>query len=111
VLAGIRRRHAHPPVKKEAILRDDIVAMVTTLPFDLRGLRDRAILLLGHAGALRRFKIVSLDVHKDDPPEFVGWSEILKDGALLSLDAKTGWREVEISGGSSDQTCTIHALE
>ncbi len=111
VLAGIRRRHARPPVQKEAILREDIVAMVGTLPFDLRGLRDRAILLLGYAGGLRRSEIVSLDVHKDDTPDSGGWIEILKDGALLTLDAKTGWREVEIGRGSSDQTCPVHALE
>ncbi len=111
VLAGIRRRHARPPVQKEAILRDDIVAMVGTLPFDLRGLRDRAILLLGYAGGLRRSEIVSLDVHTDDTPKSRGWIEILKDGVLLKLDAKTGWREVEIGRGSSDQTCPVHALE
>lgn len=68
VLAGIKRRHARPPVQKEAILAKDIVAMVATLPYDLRGLRDRAILLLGYAGGLRRSEIVSLDVHKDDTP-------------------------------------------
>ncbi len=50
LLAGIKRKHARPPVQKEAILRDDILAMVATLPYDLRGLRDRAILLLGYAG-------------------------------------------------------------
>lgn len=32
-------------------------------------------------------------------------------GALLTLNAKTGWREVEIDRGSSDQTCPVHALE
>src|SRR5690554_5956207 len=52
VLAGIKRRHGQPPVQKEAILREDILAMVATLPYDLRGLRDRAILLLGYAGGL-----------------------------------------------------------
>lgn len=30
VLAGIRRRHARPPVQKEAILPDDILAMTAT---------------------------------------------------------------------------------
>ncbi|MDG1407059.1 MAG: site-specific integrase, partial [Octadecabacter sp.] len=68
VLAGIKRKHARPPVQKEAILPEDILAMVATLPFDLRGLRDRAILLLGYAGGLRRSEIVSLDVGKDDTP-------------------------------------------
>ncbi len=111
VLAGIKRKHARPPAQKEAILADDILAMVTTLPFDLRGLRDRAMLLIGYAGGLRRSEIVSLDVHKDDTPDSGGWVEILDDGALLTLDAKTGWREVEIGRGSKDQTCPVHALE
>lgn len=111
VLAGIKRKHARPPVQKEAILRDDILAMIATLPYDLRGLRDRAILLLGYAGGLRRSEIVSLDAGKDDTPDSRGWIEILDVGALLTLNAKTGWREVEIGRGSSDQTCPVHALE
>lgn len=111
VLAGIKRKHARPPMQKEAILAEDILAMVATLPFDLRGLRDRAILLLGYAGGLRRSEIVSLDVHKDDTPDSGGWIEIFDKGALLTLNAKTGWREVEIGRGSSDQTCPVHALE
>jgi len=111
VLAGIKRKHARPPVQKEAILAEDILAMVATLPYDLRGLRDRAILLLGYAGGLRRSEIVSLDVHKDDTPDSGGWIEIFDKGALLTLNAKTGWREVEIGRGSKDQTCPVHALE
>lgn len=111
VLAGIKRKHARPPVQKEAILAEDIRAMVATLPYDLRGLRDRAILLIGYAGGLRRSEIVSIDAGKDDTPDSGGWLEFLKDGALLTLNAKTGWREVEIGRGSSDQTCPVHALE
>ena len=111
VLAGIKRKHARPPVQKEAIVAEDILAMVATLPFDLRGLRDRAILLLGYAGGLRRSEIVSLDVHKDHTPDSGGWIEIFEKGALLTLNAKTGWREVEIGRGSKDQTCPVHALE
>lgn len=111
VLAGIKRKHARPPVQKEAILAEDILAMVATLPYDLRGLRDRAILLLGYAGGLRRSEIVGLDMHKDDTPDSGGWIKILKKGALLTLNAKTGWREVEIGRGSKDQSCPVHALE
>jgi len=111
VLAGIKRKHARPPVQKEAILAEDILAMVATLPFDLRGLRDRAILLLGYAGGLRRSEIVSLDVHKDDTPDTGGWISIFEKGALLTLNAKTRWREVEIGRGSKDQTCPVNALE
>ena len=111
VLAGIKRKHGRPPVQKKAILAEDIVAMVATLPYDLRGLRDRAILLLGYAGGLRRSEIVSLDVHKDDTPESGGWIEIFEKGALLTLNAKTGWREVEIGRGTKEPSCPVHALE
>ena len=110
VLAGIRRKHARPPAQKEAILPEDLRDMLATLPHDLRGLRDRAILLIGFAGGLRRSEIVSLDYGKDDTPDSGGWVEILEDGVLLSLRGKTGWREVEIARGSSDQTCPVHAL-
>ena len=110
VLAGIRRKHARPPVQKEAILPEDLRDMLATLPHDLRGLRDRAILLIGFAGGLRRSEIVALDHGKDDTPDSGGWVEILEDGVLLTLRGKTGWREVEIGRGSSDQTCPVHAL-
>ena len=110
VLAGIRRKHARPPVQKEAILPEDLRDMLATLPHDLRGLRDRAILLVGFAGGLRRSEIVSLDHGKDDTPDSGGWVQVLEDGALITLRGKTGWREVEIGRGSTDQTCPVHAL-
>ena len=110
VLAGIRRKHSRPPQQKEAILPEDLRAMLAALPHDLRGLRDRAILLTGFAGGLRRSEIVALDYGKDDTPDSGGWVEILDGGALITLRGKTGWREVEIARGSSDQTCPVHAL-
>lgn len=111
VLAGIKRKHARPPAQKEAILPEDIRAMVATLPFDLRGLRDRAILLLGYAGGLRRSEIVGLDAGKDDTPDSGGWIEVFEAGAVLTLNTKTGWREVEIGRGSGEETCPVHAVE
>lgn len=110
VLAGIRRKHARPPVQKEAILPEDLRDMLAILPHDLRGLRDRAILLIGFAGGLRRSEIVSLDHGKDDTSDSGGWVEVLEDGILITLRGKTGWREVEIAQGSSDATCPVHAL-
>lgn len=111
ILSGIKRTHARPPMQKEAIFPEDIQAMVATLPDDLRGLRDRAILLLGYAGGLRRTEIVCLDVHQDDTEDGGGWVTIYEDGALLTLNSKTGWREVEIGRGSREATCPVHALE
>ena len=112
VMAGIRNRHAAPPRQKEAILPEDLIAMLETLPRGtLRGLRDRAMLLLGFAGALRRSEIVGLDVGRDQTEDGRGWVEVLDKGMLVTLRGKTGWREVEVGRGSSDATCPVVALQ
>ena len=111
VLAGIRRTHARPPVQKEAALPEDLLAMLATLDLGhLRGLRDRAILLIGFAGGLRRSEIVGLACQPEDALDG-GWIEVFDNGLLLTLRGKTGWREVEIGRGSSDATCPVVALE
>ena len=112
VLAGIRRKHGRPPAQKEAVLPDDVIAMLAALPLsDLRGLRDRAILLVGFAGGLRRSEITGLDVARDQTDDSTGWIDFLDKGLLLTLRGKTGWREVEIGRGSSDLTCPVVALQ
>jgi integrase len=134
VLAGIRRAHARPPVQKEAIFADDLLAMLATLDNDLRGLRDKAILAIGFAGGLRRSEIVGLDCGPDQSADGTGWIEIFRPspragsqaaeradernpeatdegGLLLTINGKTGWREVEIGRGSSPATCPVAMLE
>lgn len=110
VLAGIRRQHARPPAQKAALSADDLVRMLDRLGHDLRGLRDRAILLLGFAGGLRRSEIVGLDHGRGDTAEGRGWIELLAEGVLLHIKGKTGWREVEVGRGSNPQTCPVEAL-
>lgn len=112
VMAGIRNSHARPPVQKEAVMPEDIIAMLETLDRKtLRGLRDRAMLLIGFAGGLRRSEIVGLDVNKDQTEDGRGWIEVLDKGLIVTLRGKTGWREVEIGRGSSDATCPVAALD
>jgi len=112
VLAGIRRTHGRPPEQKEAVLPEDLLAMIATLDLgDLRGLRDRAILLIGFAGGLRRSEIVGLDCGAEQTQDGSGWIEILEKGIVTTLRGKTGWREVEIGCGSSDFTCPVVALQ
>src|SRR5271165_6381619 len=111
VLAGIRRTQGRPPEQKEAVLPEHLLAMIATLDLgDLRGLRDRAILLVGFAGGLRRSEIVGLDCRREDGLSG-GWIEFFDEGLLLTLRGKTGWREVEIGRGSSEATCPVAALE
>ncbi|MER9676614.1 site-specific integrase [Mesorhizobium sp. M0208] len=113
VVAGIRNTHASPPRQKEAILPEDLIAMLETLDRGtLRGLRDRAMLLLGFAGGLRRSEIVGLDIGRDQTEDSSGWIEFFPDkGVLVTLRGKTGWREVEVGRGSSDATCPVVALQ
>jgi site-specific recombinase XerD len=62
VLAGIRRSIGTAVTRKAPATAETIRAIVADMPDDLRGLRDRALLLLGFAGALRRSELVALDV-------------------------------------------------
>jgi integrase len=112
VMAGIRNTHAAPPRQKEALLPEDLIAMLETLDRgSLRGLRDRAMLLIGFAGGLRRSEITGLDLGRDHTDDGRGWTEMLEKGLLITLRGKTGWREVEVGRGSSDATCPVVAIE
>jgi integrase len=128
VMQGIRRKHGRPLDEKEAVLGADIIRMIETLGRDLRGLRDRAILLIGFAGGLRRSEIVGLDCGPHQTKDGSGWIEILRHGRVVTkgndetvefgeqgmivhVRGKTGWREVEIGPGSSNHTCPIVALQ
>lgn len=112
VMAGIRNTHAKPPVQKEAVMAEDIIAMLETIDrSSLRGLRDRAMLLIGYAGGLRRSEIVGLDLKANQTEDGRGWIEIFDKGLLITLRGKTGWREVEIGRGSSDATCPVVAVQ
>jgi site-specific recombinase XerD len=69
VLSGIRRTIGAAPVRKKAATADITIAMAAT-GTSLRALRDRAVLLLGFAGAFRRSELVALDVADiEDVPE------------------------------------------
>lgn len=62
VMAGIRRRLGTAPVQKDAFSLDDLRVLATAQPPTLAGLRDRALILLGFAGAFRRSELAALDV-------------------------------------------------
>ena len=59
---GIRRAVGAAPNKKAPATSDRIMAMAPVAGARLGGLRDRALLLLGFAGAFRRSELVALDI-------------------------------------------------
>ena len=63
VMRGIRRTIGTAREQKAPATADRITAMLARIPTDtLTGLRDRALLLLGFAGAFRRSELVGLQV-------------------------------------------------
>jgi site-specific recombinase XerD len=62
VLAGIRRSGRTAVTRKAPATVETMRAIIAEMPSDLRGIRDRALLLIGFAGALRRSELVALDV-------------------------------------------------
>lgn len=60
-LSGIRRAHPRPARPAAALTSVEIKQLIATCPNDLAGLRDRALLLVGFAGAFRRSELVAID--------------------------------------------------
>lgn len=93
-------------------MAEDITTMIETLDHStLRGVRDRAMLLIGFAGGLRRSEMVGIDLKSNQTKDGRGWTEIFDKGMLVTLRGKTGWWGGEIGRGSSDSTCPIAAVE
>lgn len=62
VLNGMRRSKGTAPACKAPLLVGQLKAALRDSREDLLGLRDRALLLVGFAGAFRRSELVSLEV-------------------------------------------------
>jgi site-specific recombinase XerD len=106
VMQGIRRTKDTAQRQKTAAVTIIIRAMVAGLPGSLLGLRDRALLLLGFAGAFRRSELVSLDV---------GDLAFTADGLVVTLrrsktDQEGQGTTKSIPFGSHPSTCPVRAL-
>lgn len=65
-MRGIRRVHGVPQRQVAAILKDDLILMLSHTPTNAKGARDRALLLVGFCAALRRSELVSIRVQDLD---------------------------------------------
>lgn len=54
---GIKRQHGKPQTQATPLLRDDLLLVLSSIPNNLRGARDKALLLIGFCAALRRSEL------------------------------------------------------
>jgi integrase len=105
-LKGIRRAIGTRQHGKDPLLTADIRRIVEHAPISLLGTRDRALILVGFAGAFRRSELAAIEV------EDVSFTP---DGIVIDLrrsktDQEGAGRKVGIPFGSDEHTCPVRAL-
>jgi integrase len=105
-LKGIRRTVGTATEQKTPTLTDDIRAMVDTTDTGIIGIRDRALMLLGFAGAFRRSELVGLDIED---------CTFSKDGLTVTLrrsktDQDGAGRKIGIPYGANPETCPVRTV-
>ncbi len=105
VLRGIRRQHGSAQRQAAAATTDLVKAMVSGCDGSPIGLRDRALLLVGFAGALRRAELVALRV--EDIEES---AEGLRVTIRRSKGDQAGAGQVVAIVRSGSETCPVAAL-
>ena len=106
-MKGIRRTILKSPAQKTPVLTDDIRAMIEASDAGVIGLRDRALVLIGFAGAFRRSELVGLAFED---------CTFGKDGLTITLrrsktDQEGAGRKIGIPYGSNPETCPVRVLQ
>jgi integrase len=106
-MKGIRRTKGTAPVQKAPKLIDDVRAMIDANDEGLIGARDRALILLGFAGAYRRSELVGLDISD---------CAFGRDGLTVTLrrskvDQEGVGRKIGIPYGSNPDTCPVRTIQ
>lgn len=106
VWEGIRRTLGVAQGRKDALLTADLRRMLEPLTDTTIDVRDRALLLLGFAGAFRRSELVSFDV--DDV-------RLVDNGLEVTLrrsktDQEGEGRLIGVPYGSNPVTCPVRAM-
>lgn len=106
VLKGLRRTVVAPIVKKAALSPGQLRAMLRKVAPGMRGTRDRAMLLIGFAGGLRRSELAALDVSD---------VRFVPEGVVVRLrrsktDQEGKGVQLAILTGSALATCPVRSL-
>lgn len=105
-MRGIRRVHGKPQSQVSPIMKDDLIVMLSHMPDNLKGCRDRALLLTGFCAALRRSELASIRCED---------IEISNQGIVLTLprsktDQFSDGRKIGIPRGRG-KICPVSSLE
>jgi integrase len=108
---GIRRTHGRPADKRAPLLTAGLRRALATLPASLQGQRDRALLLIGFGGALRRSELARLEI---TPRDGANWIEETAEGLIVHLgraktDQEGRGEQVAIPFGTHIETCPPRA--
>lgn len=108
LIAGVKRARRETPRQKRALTVDQLRTIAERLTKDggIRAIRNRAILVVGFASALRRSSLVTLEL-----PDL----EFVPEGAVLSIrgeknDNRAKGRLIGLPFGEHPATCPIGCL-
>jgi site-specific recombinase XerD len=107
VMAGIRRAKGTAQKGKEPLSAELLRKMISRMPDDLRATRDRALLLVGFAGAFRRSELVALRY------EDIRFAD---EGVVITIprsktDPEGEGHAIGVPYGSHPESCPVRALE
>ena len=105
-MRGVRREHGTAQRQAAPLLREDLFVVLSTMGDRLKDLRDRALLLIGFAGGLRRSELTAID-----RVDF----ERVREGIILTIrrsktDQDGMGRKIGIPFGRTIH-CPVRALE
>ena len=106
VLRGIRRKNGQPQRQVQPLLKADLLAITDSLTSTTKGLRDRAMLLIGFSAALRRSELVALDY---TDIQFVNEGLVLKI-RRSKTDQEGAGRRIGVPWGRTS-ACAVKALK
>lgn len=107
VWSGIRREKGTAQAHVKPVLTKHIRIMVANLPDSLLGVRDRALILLGFAGAMRRSELVGLNM----TDIAFGDEGLVVDIRKSKTDQAGESRKIGIPKGKHDETCPVRAVQ
>jgi integrase len=106
-LSGIRRDHPRPVRPAAALTSVEVRRLIAVCPGDLAGLRDRALFLVGLAGAFRRSELVGIDFSH---LRFGTDSLVIRLPRSKTDQAGEG-ADVALPRTRGEETCPVRALE